>query len=138
MQSIRLPIGKPFASCVSSRYFAQSVTTRRFFIGGTSRRSATKKESVSDSTMPDPVVQKEQLALPETAHNPTTQLDVSNGGTTVKLDHLGPMVVSEDGTLSRISNWEGMTEMEKKNTIRIIGKRNQARLAALRAKEGEA
>lgn len=79
--------------------------------------------------------QKVPLALPEVAYNGTTTLDMSNGNTSVKLDHLGPMVVSVDGTLSRISNWEGMTDMEKESTFRIIGKRNQARLEVLKAKE---
>jgi hypothetical protein len=75
------------------------------------------------------------LALPETPSSDATQkLEV---GTTVKLDHLGPMVVNQDGTLSRISNWETMGEMEKKNTVRIIGKRNKQRLEALRLKDAE-
>jgi predicted Fe-S protein YdhL (DUF1289 family) len=50
----------------------------------------------------------------------------------VKLDHLGPMVVNRDGTLSRIANWEHMTEIERRNTLRILGKRNQLRLDGLR------
>ncbi|KAF2439337.1 hypothetical protein P171DRAFT_338229, partial [Karstenula rhodostoma CBS 690.94] len=53
----------------------------------------------------------------------------------VKLDHLGPMVVNRDGTLSRIGNWEQMTEMERRNTLRVLGKRNQLRLDTLRAAE---
>lgn len=60
---------------------------------------------------------------------------MSNGDASVKLDHLGPMVVNVDGTLSRISNWDKMADIEKENTLRIIKKRNQARLEALRAKE---
>ena len=79
--------------------------------------------------------QQPPLALPETSASDATQkLKV---GTTVKLDHLGPMVVNQDGTLSRISNWETMGEMEKKNTIRIIGKRNKQRLEAIRLSEAE-
>lgn len=78
---------------------------------------------------------KETLALPEVPFNNTTQLDMSNGSTTIKLDHLGPMVVNVDGSLGRITNWNDMTEMEQKNTLRVVGKRNQARLAAVRAKE---
>lgn len=58
-----------------------------------------------------------------------------DSGSTVTLDHLGPMVVNTDGTLSRISNWEQMTEIEKKNTMRILGKRNKQRLEAVRAAE---
>ncbi|CDM28028.1 hypothetical protein DTO013E5_4039 [Penicillium roqueforti] len=65
------------------------------------------------------------------------KLDMSGGGTAVKLDHLGPMVVNVDGTLSQIGNWQQMTEIEKSNTLRVLGKRNQKRLEALRAKEAE-
>ncbi|KAK0109828.1 hypothetical protein ONS95_002499 [Cadophora gregata] len=78
---------------------------------------------------------KQPLALPEAPLN-TTQLDISSGSTSVKLDHLGPMVVNVDGTLSRISNWEQMAEIERENTVRIIGVRNRTRLRALREKEG--
>ncbi|OAG00104.1 uncharacterized protein CC84DRAFT_1049204, partial [Paraphaeosphaeria sporulosa] len=53
----------------------------------------------------------------------------------VKLDHLGPMVVNRDGTLSRIGNWEQMTDIEQKNTLRVLMKRNKLRLDALRAGE---
>ncbi len=78
---------------------------------------------------------KTPLALPEATHNADQQLDVSNGGATIKLDHLGPMVVNVDGTLSRIANWTAMADIEKENTLRIIARRNQERLAVLRAKE---
>ncbi|CZT21136.1 uncharacterized protein RCC_06997 [Ramularia collo-cygni] len=63
------------------------------------------------------------------------QLDMSSGGDTVKLDSLGPMVVNTDGTISRIGNWDQMTEMEKKNTLRIVGKRNKQRMDKLKAAE---
>jgi len=78
---------------------------------------------------------KAPLALPEAAQDADQQLDMSNGGAAIKLDHLGPMVVNVDGSLSRISNWNAMAEIEKKNTLRIIAKRNQERLAALRTKD---
>eukprot|EP00929_Paragymnodinium_shiwhaense_P087165 TRINITY_DN47447_c0_g1_i1.p1 TRINITY_DN47447_c0_g1~~TRINITY_DN47447_c0_g1_i1.p1 ORF type:complete len:229 (+),score=42.82 TRINITY_DN47447_c0_g1_i1:244-930(+) len=52
-------------------------------------------------------------------------------GNPVKIDHLGPMVVNTDGSLSRITNWDAMTEDERQKTIRIVGKRNRSRLAAL-------
>lgn len=65
-----------------------------------------------------------------------TTLDVSGGGTTVKLGALGPLVVNQDGSMSRISNWGDMTDIERENTLRIVGKRNQLRLAALRQSQG--
>ncbi|GIK03745.1 hypothetical protein Aspvir_007819 [Aspergillus viridinutans] len=79
------------------------------------------------------------LALPEapSADAQATQLDVSGGGSTVKLDALGPLVVNQDGTLSRIANWEQMTEIERRNTLRVLGKRNKLRLDTLKAAEGE-
>jgi len=81
----------------------------------------------------------EQLYLPSSESSDQSQrLDLSaEGGSTVSLDHLGPMVVNVDGTLARIGNWEQMTEIERKNTLRILGKRNKQRLAALKAAEAE-
>lgn len=45
------------------------------------------------------------------------------------------MVVNKDGTLSRIENWQAMSEIERRNTMRILGKRNRERLAVLKAAE---
>ena len=92
-----------------------------------------EKNNNSNSTAP--------LALPATPFSDdssNTTLDLANGGQTVKLDALGPMVVNVDGSLSRISNWDKMTEMEQKSTIKVLGKRNKARLEALKEKEAEA
>lgn len=77
--------------------------------------------------------QQPYLALPESSSSGTNQLDLSQPSSTVTLDHLGPMVVNTDGTLSRIANWEGMTEIERKTTLRVLGKRNKQRLEALKA-----
>jgi hypothetical protein len=75
------------------------------------------------------------LPLPEPPKNTdSTTLDVSSGQS-VKLDHLGPLVVNRDGTLSRIANWEQMSEIERRNTVRILGKRNQLRRDALQSEE---
>jgi hypothetical protein len=53
-------------------------------------------------------------------------------GKSITLDHIGPMVVHQDGTLSRIANWAEMTNIERRNTLRVLGKRNQLRLGTLR------
>ena len=50
------------------------------------------------------------------------------GGEPVQLDSLGPIVVNADGSLSRITNWSEMTEAEQKKTLRVVAKRNKARL----------
>jgi len=47
----------------------------------------------------------------------------------LKFDVLGPMVVNTDGTLSRVANWQNMTELEKERTIRVLAARNQIRIA---------
>lgn len=70
------------------------------------------------------------LGLPEPPAG-GIQLDV-NSGEGVALDHLGPMVVNKDGTISRITNWDKMADIEKKNTLRILQKRNKERLDALK------
>lgn len=74
------------------------------------------------------------LPLPEPEAGSAAQLDAGTGQS-VKLGHLGPMVVNRDGTLSRIANWEHMSEFERQNTLRILGKRNQLRMETLRAEE---
>ena len=120
-------------------------TSRPFTMSSTiysSNSSAPAEEQQQQQPEPsDNNAPKAPLALPEAPSN-ATQLDMSTGGTTVSLDHLGPMVVNVDGTMSRIANWDKMAEIEKKNTLRIIGKRNKDRLAALKAaaaqNEGEA
>ncbi|KAF9694170.1 hypothetical protein EKO04_007938 [Ascochyta lentis] len=74
-----------------------------------------------------PTQQPTPLPLPAPAANtPATPLTVDGAG--VKLDHLGPLVVNKDGSLSRIANWAGMTEVERGNVVRVLGKRNQLRL----------
>ncbi|KAK3186938.1 hypothetical protein K4F52_004382 [Lecanicillium sp. MT-2017a] len=63
-------------------------------------------------------------------------LDVSaEGGSTAKLSSIGPLVVNVDGTVARITNWAEMTEPERETTLRMVGKRNKQRLAALKAKK---
>ncbi|KAF3025635.1 hypothetical protein E8E14_013199 [Neopestalotiopsis sp. 37M] len=74
------------------------------------------------------------LPLPEPpkdgGENKPISLDV--GGEGVRLDHMGPLVVNQDGTMSRINNWAEMSDIERENTLRILGKRNQQRLKKLR------
>ncbi|KAG6024354.1 hypothetical protein E4U40_003322 [Claviceps sp. LM458 group G5] len=75
--------------------------------------------------------------LPAPSEGATTTLDVSGEGSTVKLDHLGPLVVNTDGTMCRIGNWAQMSSIEKENTLRIMGKRNKQRLEVLKKKAEE-
>ncbi|KAM7199561.1 hypothetical protein V8F33_004372 [Rhypophila sp. PSN 637] len=60
---------------------------------------------------------------------------VEVNGQAIALDHLGPTVVNRDGTLGRIANWPEMTPWERENTLRVLGKRNQLRLAGLRGEK---
>ncbi len=47
-------------------------------------------------------------------------------------EELGPLVVNADGTVARISNWKQMTERERSNVLRVLGKRNKERLDVLK------
>ncbi|KAL1877551.1 hypothetical protein VTK73DRAFT_8609 [Phialemonium thermophilum] len=73
----------------------------------------------------------EPLPLPAPEEGDGDAKKLSLGGS-LALDELGPMVVNADGTLSRIANWPQMTQIERENTLRVLGKRNQLRLGALR------
>ncbi|TFB05109.1 hypothetical protein CCMA1212_003037 [Trichoderma ghanense] len=91
--------------------------------------------SSNDSASTSQSVPRNALPAPSPADEVHT-LDVSGSGSTVKLDALGPLVVNADGTMSRIANWDKMADIERENTLRILGKRNQERLAALREARG--
>lgn len=60
-------------------------------------------------------------------YTPTT-----DAADTVKLEHLGPIVVNSNGTMSRIPNWLELGREEQERIARVIAKRNNARLAQLK------
>jgi hypothetical protein len=74
----------------------------------------------------------EKLSTPigEIEYKPTNNQG-ERDDSTLKLDELGPVVINEDGSISRILNWNKMNQAEKDSTMRIIGKRNQQRISKL-------
>ncbi|KAI0007984.1 hypothetical protein F4779DRAFT_589380 [Xylariaceae sp. FL0662B] len=72
------------------------------------------------------------LPLPDPAGAATP---LSVGGDGVRLDHLGPLVVNEDGTASRIANWAQMAAVEREAAVRILGRRNRERLERMRMRQ---
>lgn len=52
---------------------------------------------------------------------------LETNGNHIKFDNLGPVIVNKDGTLSRIINWNEMTESERTATSKRITSRNQER-----------
>jgi hypothetical protein len=95
-------------------------------------------QSRQQSSSTEPLPTDSPLPLPEPSKDTnTTTIDMSTGCNTVKLDHMGPLVVNKDGTLSRITNWDGMSDIERQNTLRILGKRNMLRREALKEKEDQ-
>lgn len=96
---------------------------------------------MSQTKLNDGEINEEQEELLQSSH-PALGLPIPSGGgdatrigegTTISLDHLGPIVVNQDGTLSRVTNWDKMTEIEKRNTLRVLGKRNRLRMEKLKA-----
>mmetsp|Transcript_13017 Transcript_13017/g.38754 ORF Transcript_13017/g.38754 Transcript_13017/m.38754 type:complete len:238 (+) Transcript_13017:1612-2325(+) len=82
-----------------------------------------------------PLHQEVPLLTAEAAANPGQAVrSVTVDGVPVTLDHLGPMVVNKDGSLSRITNWPEMAEVERQRTLRMVVKRNKKRLEDLAAK----
>ncbi|KAJ5403797.1 hypothetical protein N7509_003668 [Penicillium cosmopolitanum] len=129
-----------FPQCKTNTRQAHTMSTSTPETNPNNPNQGTSSESEAQNPGPEQQAQEpeaEQLYLPETASTEEGQqknlrLDLgADGG--VSLDHLGPMVVNVDGTLSRISNWDKMTEMEQKSTLRVLGKRNKQRLEALKA-----
>jgi len=108
-----------------------------------SESEAGKSEIIRDGNTNN-AKEGELLALPsrsaastdassETVEGKKQVLEV--GGEPVTLDAMGPIILNEDGSMSRITNWHEMMEHEQKNTLRIIAKRNAQRRAKLLAKQ---
>ncbi|KAF9980720.1 hypothetical protein BGZ75_008049, partial [Mortierella antarctica] len=74
----------------------------------TSNASSTESQSPNDQ-------KKSPLALPAPGDVPTDAQQLEVNGKDIKLDILGPVVVNEDGTMSRIDNWGEMADIEKAN-----------------------
>ncbi|KAH8906943.1 hypothetical protein BR93DRAFT_937869 [Coniochaeta sp. PMI_546] len=72
------------------------------------------------------------LPAPESGEGGASTTIEVNGASVSLADKLGPVVVNEDGTMSRIANWAEMSDIEKRNTLRVLGARNKLRLGALR------
>lgn len=51
----------------------------------------------------------------------------------ISLDHVGPIILNSDGTMSRIPNWAEMSAPEKETAQRLISKRNARRKDELTA-----
>jgi hypothetical protein len=101
--------------------------------GDSSTPNATTEPTASSDSQEQ--TSEQPLPLPEpTGEIPKAELDIASG-LGVKLDQFGPMVVNRDGTLSRISNWDQMADVERQNTLRILGKRNKLRMATLKDDE---
>lgn len=75
-------------------------------------------------------------ALPEKVEaRPTSTRSVTVNGEALQLDELGPIVIHEDGRIGRLSNWQEMTDHEKKLTLDFVAKRNKKRREALLQRE---
>jgi hypothetical protein len=96
-----------------------------------SSSSAAAKDA---NKMPLPLPAPEQDSGAADKGDGVTSLRV---GESVRLDAMGPLVVNTDGTMGRIGNWAGMTEGEKEQTLKLLGRRNKQRLDAIKAKKAE-
>ena len=83
---------------------------------------------IADKPSPSPAL----LSLSESASesSPRTLLV---GGPSLSLDELGPIVINTNGTTSRITNWDALSQGEQERSRKLVAKRNAERLIVLRA-----
>ena len=120
--------------------FAITRLNSNYYIPSAFRLSSTMSKDEQQPAQQENKDNKNPLPLPapgDAANDGPTQIRV---GESVALDAMGPLVVNRDGTMGRIGNWAGMTEHEKAQTLRLLGKRNKERMDILKAKKaaGEA
>ncbi|KAI1488980.1 hypothetical protein F5X96DRAFT_671128 [Biscogniauxia mediterranea] len=122
------------------RQFISSSHSRKMASSAPNTSSSSSSPNPSNAPQPTSSGEEQQqqhapLPLPAPpALDAAAAKQVYVGGEGVKLDHLGPLVVHEDGTLSRVANWGEMAEIERENTLRVLGRRNRMRLDALKEK----
>ncbi|KAL7822584.1 hypothetical protein V8C26DRAFT_389381 [Trichoderma gracile] len=133
LTTIYRTLNKPSHQHQTSRF--STTPTPKMSSNSEHQQPPSSSSNDSTTTTPESSVPRNALPAPTPDDNVQT-LDVSGSGSTVKLDALGPLVVNADGTMSRIANWDKMAPIERENTLRILGKRNQERLAALREARG--
>ena len=99
-------------------------------------------QSMSEEQSQQQQQQHTPLSLPAPSDVDTIKLELNQ---TLRLDRLGPMIINSDGvrfrsqalfyspdptmlaqTVSRISNWAEMSQIERDRTMRILVKRNQS------------
>ena len=55
----------------------------------------------------------------------------------IQLTELGAIIINSDGTMSKIENWNELTDLEKARSLRLIAKRNAKRKAQLEQMENQ-
>ena len=98
-------------------------------------KASDKKKTTLAIEDVDTVEARKRMMHKEEQKKKTTVISVD--GEPVKIDHLGPIVLNSNGTMSRITNWNTMTKDEQLKTIRLIGKRNKIRRRKLRSNAHE-
>jgi len=56
-----------------------------------------------------------------------------HGRASVLFEEIGPIVITKDGEMRRISNWSELSSAEKAQTQRVVSRRNRKRLEKLQA-----
>ena len=103
--------------------------------GSTSCASAVAPTPAASAAEPP---EQQLLALPAPAEEGSAAITLDcSTGEAVTLDHLGPVVVNSDTTLSRIANWDEMSDKEQAVAKRRIAKRNIERLRGFQGEIGQ-
>ncbi|KAF4436495.1 hypothetical protein F53441_13235 [Fusarium austroafricanum] len=124
----RLPIARLYYTTPSAPRFSSTMSNDDHQAQGGSNAAA---KDTAKKPLPLPAPEIDTAA---SRGDDVTQLRV---GESVRLDAMGPLVVNTDGTMGRIGNWAGMTEHEREQTLRLLGKRNKQRLDAIKARKAE-
>lgn len=119
-------------SSMCSIYPYQSLlwrTSRRYF----SAASIDDDTNTNDETESD-----SGTLLPDTSEsNPDCSTGSTERVTMMRFDTLGPAVVTETGKVRFFEDWEGKTEQEKEDILKIVIPRNKQRLQQLQDQEME-
>lgn len=131
----RLGRWSPIGSVTKGYWFELPLTTKLYIIKRVSDH--TKQQRSSNPNQKQAGAQFFPSADIVDNHDNARNLELPEIASTdqksLGFDKLGPLVVNKDGTLSRLDNWQQMTEQERKKTMQYLKKRNMLRIDQVEA-----
>lgn len=95
------------------------------------------KNNVEESSLSRSESKEDEVPLLPPPRESGTEYKEFKLGEAMKMDELGPMIITPEGNIRRIANWANLTKAEQAVAWRRISARNKERVEAIKASEAK-